>query len=270
MSKRFVMVAVAALTVMAGACSGSSKEGVSVSDTVFETSTTSTAVKVDTNAAVSAYVRGITALDPEGAQEAVDASAPGSPAGLYAAYLQANAQVARDSGRSSTGVKADITDGDNGSRRFCYTGGTESKCYTASDFQLDAEGKVVDVSINGTPLAGRVVGPGEPVAMPGGGTAQRMYAFQTSDNQDLLAIVSFTAGDESLRVPYGASYVTPAGTQVDADTLNSMLPLNDVISGAKRLAEYVFPKAATGGRMVFQDVCNQSFNDCRDVTLPLG
>jgi hypothetical protein len=270
MSKRFLIVAVVALAAVAAACGGSSKAGVSVSDTVFEASTTSTTAKVDTEAAVSAYVRGITALDPEGAQEAIEASAPGSPAGIYAAYLQATAQLTRDAGRNSAGVTVEITDGDNGSQRFCYTAGTESKCYTASDFQLDANGKVVDVSINGTPLAGRIVGPGDPVSMPGGGTAQRMYVFQTSDNQDLLAIVNFTATDESLRVPYGASYVTPAGSQVDADTLNSTIPLNEVLPSAKRLAEYVFPKAAPGGRMVFQDVCNQSYNDCRDVTIALG
>ena len=246
---------------------GSNSPKASVSDTAFE-STTTAAPKADTAQTVKDWVTAISAFVPEAIQPGVAVSAPGSPAEMYASYLLAQAQANRAGGAGQPPTST-ITTQDNGDIKFCYTIQGKESCYIASNFQLDANGKMVDANINDAPLSGRIVGPGQPVDMPGG-TVQRLYAFETSDGNNLNVLVQFAAGDTSIKTPYQASYVGPDSVQIEYDPQNSGVPPGDVLAGAKKTAIYSFPKGKMPGRVVFQNVCNASYTNCVDVTVPVG
>jgi hypothetical protein len=203
---------------------------------------------------------------------AAEMAAPGSPAQMYASYLADTGEARREAGDDRLNAAVE-TDGPevkaDGSIEWCYRAMGEEQCYTASDVELDASGLVVDLTINGQPLAGRIAGQGEPVAIPGG-TVQVLSAFETSDGESLYVAVRLQAGDQSLRVPFLASFVGQDGVQVDADMFGSSVPTGDVISGARRTAAFVFPRSELPGRLVFQDVCSQDYMSCEDVTIDVG
>jgi hypothetical protein len=250
------------------ACSSDESPTASVSDTVFEASTT-TVAEADADQVVREWVEAVGSYSAAEIEPAIQLSANGSPAQQYATYLVASLKARQDAGYPMFDAEVTVTPNGDGSIEWCARFQGEEACYTGSDFEVDAAGKVVDAAVNGTHLAERIVGEGAPVDMPGG-TAKRLYGFKSSDGSNLYVVVELQAGDGNMRTPYSASYVGPNGAQVASDSSASIVPTGDVLAGAKRVAVYTFMGAEMPGRLVFQDACDETFETCVDVTLPVG
>jgi hypothetical protein len=217
---------------------------------------------------VEDWVNALSSSTPEEVERAVDVSSPGSPAFLYASYRVAYTTAGRDYGFGMADDDTEVASNEDGTFSWCVSGESQQACYMVDDIEVDAAGKLVTVSIDGEPLADRIVSAGQPVEMPGGGTAQVLYGYESIDGAFLWAVVEFQAGDADLRIPYQeASYVAADGSQIAHDPHKRIDPPPgfDLVAGEKRVAVYAFSEATMQGRIVFKNVCDSHSRTCTDV-----
>lgn len=225
------------------------------------------------DAVVMDWLHAVSTATPEDVAPAVDVSAPGSPAYLYASYSAAFMAAANDVGATLVDSETEVTSNDDGSFSWCLRYVTQQVCYTIDDIDVDAAGKLVTVSIDGKPLADQIVGNGKAIEMPGGGTAQVLYGSEVGNGELLSAVVQFQAGNADLRIRYqDASYVDTDGAQIANDGHKRIDPPpgTDLLAGETSLAVYTFPKATMPGEIVIENVCDADTRSCSDVRLPLG
>jgi hypothetical protein len=177
--------------------------------------------------------------------KALAVAAPGSPAAGFVTYLKAAAEAVVDSGQEleAAGARAVVKDGGFG---FCNGSGASRTCFRYTDI-TGADGKVVDFSVNGKPVAHRVaVGTGTPVRLAlAEGQATFVVAFESSAGDNLFVAVRVGAGNHDLG-KVSATYRPPRGTPVESARMSGPTTVR-----AGRSGSYVFgfPHARIGGTL---------------------
>lgn len=266
-------IAAVSVAVVLAAC-GSNGPKTSTSKTVFRSTTTTTSKpkKAATSKASRAWVEGVHGHDADALAKALTLTAHGSPAAVYTQAQMDESIAQRQSGQAMPPTPPVLAT--DGGFKWCYdtatTGGKEL-CYEVTDFRFDARGRLVDVTINGRPLGGRVVAGTAPVAMPGG--TVRLSAGMVSSSGDgvVLLTLEFVAGAQGLRVPFGGTFVGADGAAVEADLSNSITPTSPLPAGSKRMTAFVFNGVTLPGRITFPSVClPDNYEGCVDVVVPTG
>jgi len=192
--------------------------------------------------------------------QALKVAAPGSPAAGYVTYLRAAAQAVLDSGQEleAANARAVVKDGGFG---FCNGSGSSRACFRYTDI-TGADGKVVDFSVNGKPVAGRVVvGSGTPVRLPAvEGSATFVVAFESSGSDNLFVAARLRAGPLDLDT-VSATYRAPGGTPVESARMSGP---RRVKAGTDGSYVFAFPQARIGGTLtlsVRDDAANLARTD---------
>jgi hypothetical protein len=178
-------------------------------------------------------------------EKALAVAAPGSPAAGFVTYLRAAAQAVLDSGQEleAAGARAVVRDG---GFWFCSGSGTSRTCFRYTDI-TGADGKVVDFSVNGKPVADRVaVGSGTPVRLaPADARATFVVAFESSAGDNLFIAVRVTAGGQGID-EVTATYRASQGAAVDSARMSGPAHL---AAGQTGSYVFAFPKEHIGGTL---------------------
>jgi hypothetical protein len=176
---------------------------------------------------------------------ALKVALPGSPAAGYVTYLRAAAQAVVDGGQEleAADARAVVKDGGFG---FCNGSGASRACFRYTDI-TGADDKVVDFSVNGKPVAGRVaVGTGTPVRLAGvEGKATFVVAFESSESDNLFVALRLEAGSHDLD-KVSATYRPPKGAPVESARMSGPSTVTAGRSGSYVIA---FPHARIGGTL---------------------
>jgi hypothetical protein len=177
--------------------------------------------------------------------KALEVAAPGSPAAGFVTYLRAAAQAVLDSGQEleAADARAVVKDGGFG---FCNGSGSSRTCFRYTDI-TGADGKVVDFSVNGKPVARRVaVGPGTPVRLAAlEGTATFVVAFESSAGDNLFVAVRVQAGTHDVD-EVSATYRAPKGLPTQSARMSGPPTLK---AGDDGSYVFAFPHARIGGTL---------------------
>jgi hypothetical protein len=177
--------------------------------------------------------------------QALAVAAPGSPAAGFVTYLKAAAQAVVDSGQEleAADARAVVSDGGFG---FCNGSGSSRACFRYTDI-TGADGKVVDFSVNGKPVADRVaVGRGTPVRLAAvDGTGTFVVAFESSKGDNLFVAVRLVAGNHDLG-QVSATYRPPKAAPVDSARMSGPAT---VTAGRDGSYVFAFPHARLGGTL---------------------
>jgi hypothetical protein len=177
--------------------------------------------------------------------KALEVAAPGSPAAGFVTYLRAAAQAVVDSGQEleAADARAVVKDGGFG---FCNGSGASRTCFRYTDI-TGADGKVVDFSVNGKPVADRVaVGSGTPVRLaPVEGRAAFVVAFESSAGDNLFVAVRLQAGARDLD-KVSATYRPPKGAPSQSARMSGP---PTVKAGDDGSYVFAFPHARIGGTL---------------------
>ena len=192
-----------------------------------------------------AYFNGVAAGTLSGYDEAKAAAVPGSTADRYVTYLRAAAEAVLGAGHTPTNgdTKAEV---DSGAFRFCTDSGSGKVCYRYTGI-TGAEGKVADFSVNGRPVADRVVvGGGASVPATGvGGAASLVAAFENTSGDDLFVAVRVRAGAHDL-TGVQATYASTGARPVQSSRMSGP---DDVRAASTGSYVFAFPDERLGGTL---------------------
>lgn len=208
------------------------------------------------------YFEGIAAGTIAGAEEAMDAAAPGSMALAYANYLRGNIQAMIDGGIAPPPEQPEVKKVDGGFE-YCYTG-SQAQCYTNTKITGKSD-KVANFSVNDKPLKGRLyTGDDKPITASGEDVQARFIAaYETTSDKDLIVVFSLKTGKTASLASVQGTYRSPEGRQSTATITNGPFKL-----GTDSLANYamVFPNAALGGNVTVT-MFDESFQKESTLTL---
>jgi hypothetical protein len=188
------------------------------------------------NATVSSY------------DKALKVAAPGSPAAGFVIYLRAAADAVVDSGQEVDAANARALVKDGGFW-FCNGSGSSRTCFRYTDI-TGADGKVVDFSVNGKPIADRVaVGSGTPAQLLSvDATARMVVAFESSAGDNLFVALEVKSGGQALdRVE--ASYTNADGSRVESARMSGPARL---VAGETGSYVFAYPRAHIGGTLTLR------------------
>jgi hypothetical protein len=227
-ARRMVVGLVVAATAVGGCTGDDDANGQPDGDaSTMPEPTATTLVSTD---AVLPYFEAFTSSDRDAM---FDHAAEGSDAEMYA-RIQEEARSVEQT-LEVTDTELDVCSADQ-----------PDDCATVSDFQVDDAGQLVTFSINGNPLADRIVGPGEVADSGVGVTAQTVVAYHTALGA-LTVIADVTNSTEVDARPHfslDVSYVGADGRQ--AEQIHSSGPL-EVEPGATASYWVSFDDAEPGG-----------------------
>ena len=191
------------------------------------------------------YFDGVASGTVSGYDEAKAAAVPGSTADRYVAYLRAAAEAVLGGGHTPGNGDASA-EVDAGAFKFCTDSGSGKVCYRYADI-TGADGKVADFSVNGRPVADRVlVGAGSSVPASGvDGGASLVAAFENTTGDDLFVAVSVRAGAHDLS-GVRATYSPTGASPVESSRMTGP---DTVRAGAGGSYVFAFPGARLGGTL---------------------
>jgi hypothetical protein len=177
--------------------------------------------------------------------KALKVAAPGSPAAGFVIYLRAAADAVVGSGQEVDAANARALVKDGGFW-FCNGGGSSRTCFRYTDI-TGADGKVVDFSVNGKPIADRVaLGTGTPVRLAAvDAHAAFVVAFESSAGDNLFVAVRVESGTQPLET-VEAAYRTASGKVVESARMSGPSQLR---GGDKGSYVFAFPGARIGGTL---------------------
>ncbi|MDP8929872.1 MAG: hypothetical protein M3O70_15210 [Actinomycetota bacterium] len=210
--KKLVLVAVllGALTV---GCGGSRAPATSAETSVESTATASTTPTSSIPEAAKTYFDAMATHSPR----MLEVSAPGSPAHAYAQLQLGQQEASRAAGYPYPPGTVTV---EGATVRSCQDGGG---CVAFSSFALNSAGQLSDFTINGSPVASRIVAGGQ-TAEAGGMKFRLVGALQLSSADGMVAVVEATNGSQSMTSDsrgllvswYDAAYIGPDGRQLTA------------------------------------------------------
>jgi hypothetical protein len=238
-----LLAAVVLLATLAGCGSGGSSGAGSVAVQPDPSATGSTTA-LPSAKTLQTYFDGVASGTVSGYDDAKAAAVPGSTADRYVTYLRAAAEAVLGGGHTpgNGDASADVV---SGAFRFCTDSGSGKVCYRYTDI-TGAEGKVADFSVNGRPVADRVVGGGSPVPASGvDGGASLVAAFENTSGDDLFVAVRVRAAAHDLS-GVQATYAAAGGRPVQSSRMTGP---DDVHAGAVGSYVFAFPGARLGGTL---------------------
>lgn len=242
------VAALLGLTLVAAGCAGT--DGHPSDEGTAEVAPASPGADTDlpSRTTLRTYFDGVAKATLSSYDQALAAAVPGSPAAGFVTYLRAAAQAVVDSGQELEQADATAVVKDGG-YEFCNGNGSARTCFRYSRI-TGAQGKVVDFSVNGKPVAGRVaVGSSTPVPLAAvGARAVFVVAFESSAGDNLFVAVRITAGSRDLD-EVTATYRTAPGDVVDSARMSGPKQL-----GAGEIGSFVFafPHARIGGALTLR------------------
>lgn len=265
------VVALGATCALLGGCTGESPETVAPVPTVATTTqstelaTPSVAPSAGEAKAPSDSARkvaGAVAIggDPDAVRKALNLTAAGSLAHAYMLHRSYVAEAGRDSG--SPYADSEISELPGASYRLCDDPADESTCTVLGNFKVDATGKIVDFTVDGKALQGRLtVGDGQKVSA-GGGKFTFLTAYRATTSDSLFVTIKMESGKKSLSPDISlATYLSPDGQQraatdaigpnrldVDSDAIAS-LRFDGVSPGGKVIVEGCIDDQCEGGSL---------------------
>lgn len=194
---------------------------------------------------LQAYFDGVASGTVPGYDDAKAAAVPGSTADRYVTYLRAAAEAVLGGGHTPGNGDASAQV-DSGAFTFCTDSGSGKVCYRYTDI-TGADGKVADFSVNGRPVADRVlVGSGASVPATGvDGGASLVAAFENTSGDDLFVAVRVRALADDLS-GVGATYAASGGRPVQSSRMTGP---DDVHPGTVGSYVFAFPGARLGGTL---------------------
>jgi hypothetical protein len=240
-------VAAALLLATLAGCGGAGdgSDGDGTVTVLPDPSATGSSIALPSKTTLRTYFDGVAAGTLSGYDDAKAAALPGSSADRYVTYLRAAAEAVVGAGHTP-GNGETSAEVDDGAFRFCTDSGAGKVCYRYADI-TGADGKVADFSVNGRPVADRVVvGDGASVparGVDGGGSL--VAAFENTSGDDLFVAVRVRAGASDLsgvEARYASAGASPAQS--------SRMSGPDKV-GAGDVGSYVFafPDARLGGTL---------------------
>ena len=205
------VVALGATCALLGACTGESPETVasaSATATATATATQSTGTATPSVAPPSAEAEAPSESagkiadaiavggDPDAVRKALTFTAAGSLAHAYLLHRSYVAEAGLDSGTPYT--DSEISELPGGGYRLCDDPADDSTCTVLGDFKVDATGKIVDFTVDGQGLQGRLtVGNGQKVSA-GGGEFTFLTAYKAPTSNSLFVAIRMESGKKSL------------------------------------------------------------------------
>lgn len=241
---RRVLAGVLVLATLAGCGSGGSSGAGSVAVRP-DPSATGSSTALPSAKTLQTYFDGIASGTVSGYDEAKAAAVPGSTADRYVTYLRAAAEAVLGGGHTpgNGDASAEVV---SGAFRFCTDSGSGKVCYRYADI-TGADGKVADFSVNGRPVANRVVvgdGSSAPASGVDGG-ASLVAAFENTSGDDLFVAVRVRAGAHDLS-GVRATYAATGGRPVQSSRMTGP---DDLHAGAAGSYVFAFPGARLGGTL---------------------
>jgi hypothetical protein len=211
-------------------------------------SATGSSTALPSTKTLRAYFDGVAAGTLSGYDEAKAAALPGSTADRYLTYLRAAAEAVAGAGHEA-GNGDTTADVDSGAFRFCTDSGSGEVCYRYTDI-TGAEGKVADFSVNGRPVADRVLVGGDAPVPAGGvdGGASLVAAFESTSGDDLFVAVRVRAGAHELS-GVQATYAATGASPVQSSRMSGP---ETVPAGTPGSYVFAFPDARLGGTLTLE------------------
>lgn len=265
------VVALGATCALLGACTGESPETTASTPTVA-TTTQSTKPATPSAAPSSAVAEApsdsaskvagaiATGGDPDAVRRALDLTAAGSLAHAYMLHRSYVAEAGRDSGTPY--ADSEISELPRANYKLCDDPADENTCTVLGNFKADATGKIVDFTVDGQALQGRLtVGDGQPVSA-GGGKFTFLTAYRATTSDSLFVAIKMESGKKSLSPNVSlATYISPDGQQraatdaigpsrldVDSDAV-AYLRFDGVSPGGKVIVEGCIDDQCEGGSL---------------------
>lgn len=168
------------------------------------------------------------------------AAADGTPAAWYLEYLVGYNDAQRGSGM--TVIPSEIDEIDGG-----YKACADGVCSEFSDLETDEAGRLTGLSVDGSPIAGRIAEPGATADLPGGGVVELTGAYFTEQFGGTLITTTITNGDEPVDLLlYVSEYVGADGVEVEATDAGGPDSLR---AGSTAHAYFAFKDAPLGGTL---------------------
>ena len=136
----------------------------------------------------------------------------------------------------------------------------EKTCAVVGDFKGTHPGKIVDFTVAGKPLKGRLtVGDGQKVRA-GGGAFTFLTAYETITSDELDVTVKMESGEKSLSPTiHSATYRGPDGKQ---RTATDALGPSDLDADSTSVASFSFEGVEPGGKVTLKG-CVEECNGAR-------
>jgi hypothetical protein len=253
--------------VLLAGCGGSDGPAVTEADDAAgdTTSTTTTTVVDDPSAGAEAYMRAFASNDPQTMLEMQDLAQRGSLAYGYALHQQAVTEVLQ---QGATPVPDDVVVTEDTVVLTGMDDNNQPYDTTYGDFEVDPDtGRLVNFTVNGTALEGRISVGGQAVTAHGI-TVAPFTAYQTVVSDDLWVVVDITnnAGQPFSNAAYDSSYVGPDGIQTQAETADAA---DEIQAGATARALITFLGAPLGGQLFYKGFLDDFLTEVNvTVTIP--
>lgn len=186
--------------------------------------------------------------DNDAVREAVKLTAADSLANAYVLHRSYVAEAGLDSGTPYT--DSEISELPGGNYKLCDDPADEKTCTVLGNFKADTTGKIVDFTVDGKGLQGRLtVGNGQQVNA-GGGTFTFLTAYMAPTSDSLFVSIKMESGKKSLSPNITlATYRSPDGKQRAATDAIGPTRL-DVDSNA--IASLRFDGVRPGGKVTIE------------------
>ena len=263
------VVVLSATCALLGACASESPETVaSVPKVATATQSTESAApsvspspaEVEVSAASTREIADAIAIggDPDAIREAMKFTAADSVANAYLLHRSYLAEAGLDGGSAYS--DSEVTELSGGEYKVCDDPTNEKTCAVLGDFKADASGKIVDFTVAGKPLKGRLtVGNGQKVKA-GGGAFTFLTAYKTITSNALDVTVKMESGGKALSPNiYSATYRGPDGKQ---RTATDAVGPTELDADSNSVASFSFKGVKPGGKVTLEgcvEDCDSSF-----------
>lgn len=256
---------VACLALAVAACGGNDPAVTKKSDTTTTSTTAKSKEKSKDGKAVRTYFEAFSTRDATKMRsEMLPVSAPGSAAAAYADIQAAVSEAAAASGNPYSEDTAKFS-AEKVSTCSKNPLTQEENCTDFTNFVVNDEGLLSDFDVSGNTVSKRIGKSDASETVAVGATVRFVGAYKSGSSDDLLVVLSITAGPTDTTVAgYSASYVGADGKQLTAEV--SYGP-NELKPGATSLYGIYFSGGDLGGT-VSVDVTNAKY-DSGTATFPI-
>ena len=264
LGRRMLGASSLALVLVAG-CGAEQKGGAATSeDAAPKVSQSESPKPPATDEAIEPYVDAIASQDATQQRDAAKAAMHGSLAAAYATH-QANVAEAALDGGYEVSSPGDVTDQGDGFKA-CYTDDEGSPCYVYDAFKLSPAGKVASFTIDGKPLAGRLVVGDGAAKTSALGNVTLLSAYTTQTGALSVATKIRTKGEPIYIHDAAARYRAPDGRQRGQNMLTGP---SEIGSDSTALVVFSFQgPIGFGGAMTVE--LNQKDNETDPASLTLN
>jgi hypothetical protein len=260
---RLAGASVIALVLLTGCGGGSKGEPASDKDEA-PTVSQSDEPQPPSDEAIKPYVEAIASEDLTRIRDVEKAAAPRSLAAAYAGHQANNIEAALDGGFESE-APGEVT-GEGGGFKACYPDAEDSPCYAYDDFKLTPEGKVASFTIDGKPLAGRLV-TGDGTAKPSPlGSVTLLSAYTTQSGLLAVATKIRTRAEAVVIHDAAARYRAPDGRQRGQNALTGP---SEIAKNSTAFVVFYFQGPIKFGGAMTVELNNKDYSDTVSVELKI-